>query len=212
MIKQAGWKTKGKLSKEDKEKNKQLKKEKKKEKKGPNLIPVIPISGWCGDNLIKPSTNMPWFKNWTATTPKGVKVKGQTLFEALDQFVEPVERDLNKPLRCPLSGVFKMSAGTVITGRIEQGVLDKEVKTKTGVSGTPVKFFPSGLRAKVFSIEAHHRQQEKAIAGDNVGICIKGLPKDRLPKSGEVMVIKGSEGKIGKTKSFTVSVKIQDHP
>nr|ACF24589.1 translation elongation factor 1A-like cytosolic B [Lotharella vacuolata] len=216
MLKQAGWKVNGKLSKEEKEQNKELKKAGKKQKKGPNLVPVIPISGWCGDNLIKPSDKMPWFKNWTATTPSGVKVKGVTLFEALDQFVEPVERDLAKPVRMPLSGVYKMSAGTVITGRLEQGELAKEVKTKTGVSGTPVKFYPSGLRAKVFSIEAHHRQQPKAVAGDNVGICIKGLPKGLQPKVGEVMVLAdedfGNPPVFGKTKSFVVSVKYQEHP
>jgi len=216
MLKQAGWKIKGKLSKEDKEKNKELKKAGKKEKKGPNLVPVIPISGWKGDNLINPSTNMAWFKGWTATTPSGVKVKGKTLFECLDQFVEPVARNTSKPVRMPLSGVYKMSAGTVITGRLEQGELMKEVKTKTGVSGTPVKFFPSGLRAKVFSIEAHHRQQPKAVAGDNVGICIKGLPKGSFPKVGEIMCVAdedfGSPPKFGKTKSFTVNVKIQEHP
>jgi len=182
-------------------------------KKGPVLIPTIPISGWKGDNLIKPSTNMPWFKKWTATTPSGVKVSGITLFEALDQFVEPVARDLDKPLRMPLSGCIKMKAGTVVTGRIEQGQLQKEVKTKTGVSGTPVKFFPSGLTAKVFSIEAHHREQPKAVAGDNVGICIKNLQKGLFPKAGEVMcVVDDADKKIGKTKSFTASVKIQDHP
>merc|ERR1711998_510587 len=203
MLKKAGWKTHGKLTKELKAKKK---------KKGPALIPVIPISGWKGDNLINPSSNMPWFKKWTATTPSGVKVNGITLFEALDQFVEPVGRNVEKPLRMPLSGCFKMKAGTVITGRIEQGQLDKEVKTKTGVSGTPVKFLPSGLRAKAFSIEAHHRDQQKAIAGDNVGICVKGLPKGREPKTGEVMITADAEEKIGKTKNFTASVKIQDHP
>mmetsp|Transcript_31436 Transcript_31436/g.51046 ORF Transcript_31436/g.51046 Transcript_31436/m.51046 type:complete len:514 (+) Transcript_31436:25-1566(+) len=205
MLKQSGWKINGKLSKADKEKGK---------KKGPNLIPVIPISGWEGDNLIVPSKKMPWFnkKGWTATTPSGVKVKGETLFQALDQFVEPVTRDLTKPLRCPLSGVFKMSAGTVITGRIEQGELEKEIKTKTGVTGTPVKFYPSGLKAKVFSIEAHHRQQAKAVAGDNVGICIKGLPKNVFPKAGEVMTLASESPGVGKTKSFIVNVKIQDHP
>jgi len=205
MLKQAGWKTHGKPTD-------------KKKKKGPALVPVIPISGWLGDNLIKPSTNMPWFnkKGWTATTPSGVKVKGQTLFEALDQFVEPVKRDLAKPLRMPLSGIFKMKGGTIITGRIEQGELLKEMKTKTGVSGTPVKFYPSGWEAKVFSIEAHHRQQPKAIAGDNIGINIKGLPKGSQPKVGDIMglstdcMTKG--GTLGKTESFVASVKVQEHP
>mmetsp|Transcript_18234 Transcript_18234/g.25339 ORF Transcript_18234/g.25339 Transcript_18234/m.25339 type:complete len:514 (+) Transcript_18234:224-1765(+) len=205
MLKQSGWKINGKLTKELKEAGK---------KKGPNLIPVIPISGWCGDNLIVPSTKMPWFnkKGWTATTPSGVKTKGETLFQALDQFVEPVTRDLEKPLRCPLSGVIKMSAGTVITGRIEQGKLEKEIKTKTGVTGTPVKFFPSGLKAKVFSIEAHHRSQAKAVAGDNVGICIKGLPKGVFPKPGEVMTLLEDDSGLGKTEWFTVDVKVQGHP
>ncbi len=49
MLKQSGWKTHGKPTD-------------KKKKKGPALIPVIPISGYLGDNLIEPSTKMPWFK------------------------------------------------------------------------------------------------------------------------------------------------------
>ena len=208
MLKQAGWKT------HDKPKKGELTKSGKPKKKGACRVPVIPLSGWMGDNLIEPSKNMPWFnkKGWTATTPSGRKVKGETLFEALDQFVEPVARDLSAPLRMPLSGVFKMKAGTIITGRLEQGVLNKETKTKTGVSGTPVKFYPSGLEAKVFSIEAHHRSLPSAQAGDNVGINIKGLPKGTFPKVGEVMTLASDNALVGKTKSFIVSVKVQEHP
>jgi len=72
MVKASGWKTEGKKAEG--------------KKKGPALIPVIPISGFQGDNLIEASKKMPWFKGWTATTPTGRKVKGKTLFEALDQF------------------------------------------------------------------------------------------------------------------------------
>jgi len=220
MVEKAGWRVSAKLSKEDKKKlqakydeeAKKKGKKKAKKAKGENMIPVVPISGWKGDNLIKPSTNMSWFKGWKAATPTGRLVKGVTIFEALDQFVEPVERDLTKPLRVPLSGVYKMSAGTVVTGRVEQGELLKEVKTKTGMTGTKVKFYPSGICGKVFSIEAHHRQEPKAVAGDNVGICIKGLPKGVLPKAGEVMVLHEEKGSFGKTKSFECEVKIQDHP
>mmetsp|Transcript_8208 Transcript_8208/g.12352 ORF Transcript_8208/g.12352 Transcript_8208/m.12352 type:complete len:506 (-) Transcript_8208:318-1835(-) len=197
MLKQSGWKTNGKPAKG--------------KKKGPNLIPVIPISGWTGDNLIEASTKMPWFKRWRATAPDKNKYEGKTLFEALDQFVQPVARKLDKLLRLPVSGVYKMKAGTIVTGRIEQGILEKEVKTKTGVSGNPIRFYPSGLEAKVFSIEAHHRQMAKAEAGDNIGICIKGLPKDRLPKVGEIMAL-ASDSTMGKTKSFIAEVKVQEHP
>jgi elongation factor 1-alpha len=198
MLKQSGWKTHGKPTD-------------KKKKKGPALVPVIPISGWMGDNLIEPSKKMPWFKNWTATAPNGVKYKGQTLFQCFDQFVQPVERKTGLAMRMPVSGVFKMAAGTVITGRIEQGDLKAQVKTKVGMSGNPVKFYPSGLEAKVFSIEAHHRNQTEAQAGDNIGICVRGLPKDRLPKVGEIMAL-ASDKTMGKTESFTANVKIQDHP
>lgn len=179
------------------------------------MVPVIPISGWKGDNLIVPSTNMPWFKQWKATTPSGVEVKGKTLFEALDQFVEPVARGTDRPLRMPLSGIFKTKKGTVITGRIEQGVLVKQITTKTGANPQPVKFFPSGITAKIFSIEAHHRDQPNATAGDNIGVLLKGLPKGIQPKVGEVMCVHPEEkgaNAIGKTKSFIVEVKIQEHP
>ena len=234
MAKQSGWRThapgaKGAAAPAKKEKKeKKAKKGKKgakgkkakKEKKpavalGPAMIPVIPISGWMGDNLVIPSDKMKWYKGFGngegVQAPSGRLVKGHTMFDALDQFVEPVKREDEKPLRMPVSGVYKMSAGTIVTGRIEQGVLAAQVKTKTGMSGNPVTFYPSGLQGKVFSIEAHHRQMPTAHAGDNIGICIKGLPKDRLPKAGEVMAL-SSDSTLSKTKSFVANVKVQEHP
>lgn len=202
-------KAKGKKAKG--KKGKKEKKEKAPAVEGIDLIPVIPISGWMGDNLVKPSDKMSWYKGFECRTPSGRIVKGHTMFDALDQFVEPVKREDDKPLRMPVSGVYKMSAGTIVTGRIEQGVLMAQVKTKTGMAGNPVTFYPSGLQGKVFSIEAHHRQLPSAHAGDNIGICIKGLPKDRLPKAGEVMAI-SSDKTLGKTKSFIANVKVQEHP
>jgi len=231
MAKQSGWRTHApgaagaaapkKKKEEKKKKGKKGKKaakgkKAKKEKApaaalGPAMIPVIPISGWKGDNLCVPSDNMKWYKGWECQTPSGRIAKGHTMFDALDQFVEPVKREDDKPLRMPVSGVYKMSAGTIVTGRIEQGVLAAKVKTKTGMSGNPVTFYPSGLEGKVFSIEAHHRNLESAHAGDNIGICIKGLPKDRLPKAGDVMAL-SSDKTMSKTKSFVANVKVQEHP
>merc|ERR1711907_155807 len=52
----------------------------------------------------------------------------------------------------------------------------------------------------------HHRQMPTAHAGDNIGICIKGLPK-----AGEVMAL-SSDSTLGKTKSFVANVKVQEHP
>jgi elongation factor 1-alpha len=176
-----------------------------------DLIPVIPISGWKGDNLVIPSTNMDWYKGWTVRTPSGRDVSGITMFDALDQFVEPISRADDKPLRMPVSGVYSMSAGTIVTGRIEQGKLSAQVKTKTGMAGNPVTFHPSNVSGKIFSIEAHHRNMASAHAGDNIGICIKGLPKGRLPKAGDIMALT-SDTTMAKTDSFTANVKVQEHP
>merc|ERR1711943_54353 len=72
------------------------------------LVPVIPISGWCGDNLLEKSKNMAW---WEGQMVKISKEKGchlTTLKEALDIFVQPAKRDLELNMRLPLSGVYKI--------------------------------------------------------------------------------------------------------
>jgi elongation factor 1-alpha len=49
---------------------------------------MIPISGFCGDNMLEHSENMPWYK-------------GNTLFDSLDTLEVP-KRPLDKPLRLPI--------------------------------------------------------------------------------------------------------------
>lgn len=76
----------------------------------PEKIVCVPISGWCGDNISKPSDNMPWYK-------------GHTLLEALDDFEAP-KRATHLPLRVPLQDVYKIGGiGTVPVGRVETGVM-----------------------------------------------------------------------------------------
>merc|ERR1719330_1693983 len=101
------------------------------------------------------------------------------LFDALDKVVKPPKRDSKKPLRMPVSGVHKIKGvGDVITGRIEQGALHPN---------EPVGFAPTGVTGKCFTIEMHHKNVNEANTGDNVGVNVKGLPKDNLPKVGDVM-------------------------
>ena len=74
----------------------------------PSKINIIPVSGWTGENLVKKSTNMPWYK-------------GVSLLEALDQFSEP-PKPIDKPLRIPIQDVYSITGvGTVPVGRIETG-------------------------------------------------------------------------------------------
>merc|ERR1712072_1220805 len=152
-------------------------------------IPVIPISGWKGDNLLKPTENMPWWK--------GVDVKVgsetvhiHTLHDALNNMVTIPERPVDKPFRMPVSQNLKIKGvGSVICGRIEQGAL---------TPGQEVKFMPTHTQAnaclgKVFTMEMHHKNIDKAIPGDNIGINMKGLNKDNMPKKGDIMVFKNDD-------------------
>jgi elongation factor 1-alpha len=167
-------------------------------------IPFIPMSGWTGENLTKPSVNMPWYKGWTVNINPKETLSGVTLLDALDKMVQPPQRNRDGNLRVPVSGIYKIKGvGDVITGRVEQGVVKP---------GDIVGFAPSGITGmKVFSVEMHHKSYPEACPGDNVGLNIKGLSKDAMPKTGDVMYIV-KQGELKPVKSFRATVFVQDHP
>ncbi|SRR5579885_2165473 len=123
-------------------------------------INFIPISGWKGDNLVKKSENMPWYK-------------GPTLAEALDMF-EPPEKPIGKPLRIPVQDVYSITGvGTVPVGRVETGKMK---------AGDKVIVMPSGTVGEIKSIETHHTQMETAEAGDNIGFNLRGVDKKAIKR------------------------------
>jgi len=169
-------------------------------------IPFIPMSGWQGDNLTTKTENMDWYKGFKVK-PKKKEIEGWTLLDALNDVVSCPKRPKKKPLRMPVSGVYKIKGvGDVITGRIEQGTL---------TPNTMVLFAPSQVGGKAFSIEMHHKTVPKAGPGDNVGVNVKGLNKDNMPKVGDVMYIDGEDGDDdppGAADTFRAAVFVQDHP
>jgi elongation factor 1-alpha len=173
-------------------------------------IPFIPMSGFKGDNLSHKSENMPWYEGFSVqSADKKVKEKitGVTLIDALEKVVKPPKRPVKKVFRMPVSGVYKIKGvGDVITGRIEQGTITQGVK---------VKFYPMLVPGTVFSIEMHHKTVPEAIAGDNVGLNIKGLKKESMPRVGDVMAIddpKLDPSPPRAAQQFTALVFVQDHP
>merc|ERR1712146_413542 len=109
----------------------------------------------------------------------GANIHVDTLKDCFNDACFPPKRTDEAAMRTCVSGVYKIKGvGDVITGRVEQGAIIKESK---------VKFTPSDgkvpCRGKVFSIEMHHKQVDKAMAGDNVGLNIKGLTKENTPVS-----------------------------
>ena len=150
-------------------------------------IRFIPVSGWLGDNLVKKSTNMPWYK-------------GPTLKEALDEF-EPPPKPTDKPLRMPLQDVYSITGvGTVPVGRIETG------KMKIG---DQVIVNPEGLTAEVKTIESHHVQMQEAISGDNIGVNLRGIGKGEI-KRGSVLGPVSSPPSIAK--AFRAQIIVVHHP
>lgn len=131
----------------------------------PKSVAFVPISGWHGDNMLEPSTNMPWFKGWNKET-KEKKSSGKTLLEALDS-IEPPTRPSDKPLRLPLQDVYKIGGiGTVPVGRVETGIIKP---------GMVVTFAPAGITTEVKSVEMHHTVMAQAEPGDNVGFNVKNV-------------------------------------
>lgn len=171
-------------------------------------VPILPISGWLGDNLIAKSTNMTWYTGQEVVNQKGEKVRVHTLLDALNDFVTVPERKVNAPLRLPISGAYKIKGvGDVLAGRVEQGV----VKPGDEVIFLPTHTAANPCTGKVFTVEMHHKRVDKAGPGDNVGMNIKGLDKGNMARSGDVMILK-SDSTLKVVKDFTAQIQTLDIP
>jgi len=121
----------------------------------PSKLHFIPVSGWTGDNLVKRSEKMAWYK-------------GPTLYEVLDTFTSP-PKPVDKPLRLPVQDVYSITGvGTVPVGRVETGILKE---------GDTLVFMPPNVTGECKSIETHHERIPQALPGDNVGFNIRGIAK-----------------------------------
>ena len=164
-------------------------------------VAFVPISGWHGDNMLEPTTNMPWFKGWEIQRKSGAKVTGMTLVEALDA-IEPPARPTDKPLRVPLQDVYKIKGvGTVPVGRVETGILKPNMV---------VSFAPTNVTTEVRSVEMHHEVVPEAIPGDNIGFNVTGVSVKDVRRGYVVSDAKNNPAK--EAVSFTAQVVVLNHP
>merc|ERR1712216_557833 len=126
-----------------------------------------------------------------------------TVKQCLNDMAQPPKRETDKPMRCPISGIYKIKGvGDVLAGRVEQGLVnpgEDVIFMPTHTTGTPCE-------GKVFTVEMHHKRVDAAKPGDNVGMNIKGLDKNNMPRSGDVMVYK-KDGTLKGTKSFSCQIQ-----
>jgi len=166
----------------------------------PATVPILPISGFNGDNMLEKSDKMPWWKKQKIERKSG-SYEFETLFDVLDN-IEPPTRPTDKALRLPLQDVYKIGGiGTVPVGRVETGSLKP---------GCVVSFAPTGLTTEVKSVEMHHEALTEAVPGDNVGFNVKNVPVKDL-KRGFVASDSKNDPARGAA-DFTSQVIVLNHP
>merc|ERR1711990_419898 len=169
--------------------------------------PVMPISGWMGDNLLKKSDNMTWWKGMDVATSKET-IHCDTLYDVFDSLFRVPERPCDAPMRLPISGIYKIKGvGDVLAGRAEQGI----VKPNEEVIFLPAHTAANACAGKVFQIEMHHKAVPEAKPGDNVGMNVKNLDKQNMPRGGDVMIYK-KDTTLSAVKCFDAQVQILDIP
>jgi len=172
-------------------------------------VPVLPISGWCGDNLITKSDKMAWWKGADICVEgTDEKIHADTLLHVLNDYCRTPKRENDKDMRTPISGVYKIKGvGDVLAGRVEQGT----VKPNSEVVFIPTHTASLACEGKVFTVEMHHKRAEQACAGDNVGMNIKGLAKQNMPRIGDIMIYK-KDSSLKQTASFEAVIQVLDIP
>jgi len=159
------------------------------------------------DNLLKKSDNMDWWKGMYVGYGKET-IKVETVYDFLNTMCRVPERPSSAAMRMPISGIYKIKGvGDVLAGRVEQGI----VKPGEEVIFLPTHTASNPCTGKVFTVEMHHQRADFANPGDNVGLNVKGLDKNNMPRSGDVMVYK-KDTTLGQTKEFNAQIQVLDIP
>jgi elongation factor Tu len=107
------------------------------------------------------------------------------LMEAMDEFIPVPERPVDQPFLMPIEDVFSISGrGTVVTGRIERG------KVKVGEEVEIVGLRPT-QKTTVTGVEMFRKLLDEGVAGDNVGVLLRGTKRDEVER-GQVVCKPGS--------------------
>ncbi|MFQ3645387.1 MAG: elongation factor Tu [Anaerolineae bacterium] len=140
------------------------------------------------------------------------------LMDAVDNWIPEPVRAIDKPFLMPIEDVFSIKGrGTVVTGRVERGILKKGDEVEI------IGLREEVLKTTVTGIEMFHKELDQAQAGDNAGVLLRGTTREEVergmvlaaPKSikgqrkfkCEVYVLKKEEG--GRHKAFVSGYRPQ---
>jgi elongation factor Tu len=139
------------------------------------------------------------------------------LLKEIDSYIPTPVRELDKPFLLPVEHVYSIPGrGTVVTGRLERGVLKK---------GNDCEFvgYNKVMKSTVTGVEMFHQILEEAQAGDQVGALVRGVKRDDIKRGmvmakpgtvksydhieSQVYILNKEEG--GRTKPFTSFIQLQ---
>jgi len=115
--------------------------------------PIIPVSALSGENVVKKSEKMRWYR-------------GLPLVKALDEKVSPSVSPTDKPMRGWVQDVYDFGEGKILVCKIASGVLE---------TGKKLAFQPSGQTGLTKKIEMLGKNVRKAGPGDSVGLVVDGI-------------------------------------
>ena len=121
------------------------------------------------------------------------------LMDAVDSYIPEPARETDKPFLMPVEDIFTITGrGTVATGRVERGVLHVSDEVEiVGINEETQKSVITG-------IEMIRKQLDEAMAGDNVGLLLRGINRDQIER-GQVICKPGS---VKCHKKFTAQVYV----
>ncbi|KAJ5391609.1 Elongation factor Tu [Penicillium cosmopolitanum] len=108
------------------------------------------------------------------------------LMKAVDTWIPTPERDMDKPFLMSIEEVFSIPGrGTVVSGRVERGLLKKDTEVEiVGGGEVPIK-------TKVTDIETFKKSCDESRAGDNSGLLLRGIKREDI-RRGMVVAVPGS--------------------
>ncbi|MEM4647732.1 MAG: translation elongation factor EF-1 subunit alpha [Candidatus Pacearchaeota archaeon] len=154
-------------------------------------INFIPASSYYGENVTKKSEKMPWYK-------------GPCILEQFDLFEEP-KKPVDMPLRMPIQEVYSITGvgtvpvGKIVTGKMKPGDKVIVLPARTG----------KGIVGEVKTIEMHHQQLNEAIAGDNIGVNIRGVGKQDIDRGDVIAHVDNPPSVV---EEFIAQIIVINHP
>ena len=130
------------------------------------------------------------------------------LVDALDSYIPEPQRDIDKPFLMPIEDVFSISGrGTVVTGRIERGVI------KVGEEIEIVGIRPTA-KTTCTGVEMFRKLLDQGEAGDNVGVLLRGTKREEVER-GQVLasrVLSRRTPNLKRKCTFCPKTKVGDTP